>query len=254
MGNRRSRIRPHLTFSNVIAVIALFIALGGASYAAVNLPKNSVGTKQLKKNAVNSKKVEDRSLLARDFKTGQIPAGPTGATGQPGLPGAPGAPGADGNTGPAGEPGPAGTTGETGPTGQTGATGATGDPASAASVLTSRTTLGTLTQFFAVSGLSPADTVQGPVELLSPAVTSTAKNLQIRLSAAPGATSQRILRLIVNGAPTALSCVVADLEQSCDNTFSEVVVPAGATLTLRSSPAGTLPANSDVLSAFTLIP
>ena len=38
----------------VVACIALAIALGGTSYAAVTLPRNSVGTKQLKKNAVNS--------------------------------------------------------------------------------------------------------------------------------------------------------------------------------------------------------
>lgn len=54
----------------------------------VKLPKNSVGAKQLKKqavtgakiraNAVNSAKVKDGSLLGRDFKPGQIPAGPPG--------------------------------------------------------------------------------------------------------------------------------------------------------------------------------
>ena len=39
--------RSHLSFANVISVIALFVALGGASYAAVTLPKNSVGAKQI---------------------------------------------------------------------------------------------------------------------------------------------------------------------------------------------------------------
>ncbi|HNC06594.1 MAG TPA: hypothetical protein PLS38_09865, partial [Solirubrobacterales bacterium] len=51
-------------FANVVALVALFIALGGVSYAAIQIPKNSVGTKQLKKNAVNSAKVRNRSLLA----------------------------------------------------------------------------------------------------------------------------------------------------------------------------------------------
>jgi hypothetical protein len=42
----------------VIALIALFVALGGTSYAAINaLPKNSVGTKQLKNGAVTAKKI-----------------------------------------------------------------------------------------------------------------------------------------------------------------------------------------------------
>lgn len=33
----------------------MFIALGGTGYAAFKLPKNSVGTKQLKKNAAKLK-------------------------------------------------------------------------------------------------------------------------------------------------------------------------------------------------------
>jgi len=32
---------------NTIALLALFLALGGTTYAAVSLPANSVGTKQL---------------------------------------------------------------------------------------------------------------------------------------------------------------------------------------------------------------
>ena len=43
---------------NTIALLALFIALGGATYAATALPKNSVGTKQLKKNAVTAVKIK----------------------------------------------------------------------------------------------------------------------------------------------------------------------------------------------------
>ncbi len=80
-------------------MIALFVALGGASYAAVKIPKNSVGNTQLRKDAVTSAKVKDRSLLATDFKTGQLPRGATGATG---AAGATGATGATGVTGPAG--------------------------------------------------------------------------------------------------------------------------------------------------------
>src|SRR3954469_3793677 len=51
---------------NAVAYVALFVALGGTSYAAVNLPKNSVGTKQLKNNAVTSTKVRDGSLTGAD--------------------------------------------------------------------------------------------------------------------------------------------------------------------------------------------
>lgn len=89
-------MRRHLTPSLVISLIALFVALGGASYAAVKIPKNSVGTSQLKKNAVNSSKVRDRSLLAEDFKAGQLPRGEQGPRGETG------ARGETGSTGPAG--------------------------------------------------------------------------------------------------------------------------------------------------------
>ncbi len=80
----------------VLAGIALLVALGGTSYAAIVLPANSVGTRQLQNSAVNSVKVKDRSLLARDFAPGQIPAGPAGPTGP------------QGPAGPAGATGPAG--------------------------------------------------------------------------------------------------------------------------------------------------
>jgi hypothetical protein len=68
----------------VVSVIALSVALGGTGYAAIVLPANSVGKEQIKKNAVTAAKVKNRSLLAVDFKAGQLPAGPTGATGPKG--------------------------------------------------------------------------------------------------------------------------------------------------------------------------
>lgn len=77
-------MRKHITPSLIISLLALFIATSGASYAALQIPKNSVGTKQLKKNAVTSKKVKDRSLRAKDFKQGQLPQGPQGPQGPAG--------------------------------------------------------------------------------------------------------------------------------------------------------------------------
>src|ERR671935_240303 len=70
----------------VIASVALLIALGGTGYAAFRLPANSVTTVQVK----------NHSLLARDFKAGQLPRGAAGPTGPPGP------------AGPAGPGGPAG--------------------------------------------------------------------------------------------------------------------------------------------------
>ena len=90
-------MRRHLTPSLVISLMALFVALGGASYAAVKIPKNSVGAAQIKKNAVTSAKVKDRSLLATDFKAGQLPRGATGATGAAGASGVTAANGTSGS-------------------------------------------------------------------------------------------------------------------------------------------------------------
>jgi hypothetical protein len=89
-----------------VALAALTVALGGTSYAAIKLPSNSVGTKQLKRDAVTGEKVKDASLFANDFAPGQIPKGPRGDTGAPGAQGAPGAPGAAGAPGADGAPGP----------------------------------------------------------------------------------------------------------------------------------------------------
>jgi len=86
-----SRLRGRLTYANVIATIALFVALGGSSYAAM-----TITGKNVKNSTLTGKDVKDRSLLARDFGSGQLPAGPQGPKGDPGAPGAPGAAGAPG--------------------------------------------------------------------------------------------------------------------------------------------------------------
>lgn len=47
---------------NVIGYLALFVALGGTSYAAMSLPANSVGTRQLRNGAVTAGKLNGRSI------------------------------------------------------------------------------------------------------------------------------------------------------------------------------------------------
>lgn len=95
-------LRKRLTYANVIATLALFLALGGTSYAVTALPKNSVGTQQLKKNAVTGVKVKDGSLSSADFVAGTLLKGDTGATGAAGATGATGPQGETGVAGPAG--------------------------------------------------------------------------------------------------------------------------------------------------------
>jgi hypothetical protein len=71
-------IQRNLTFSNVIACLALFIALGGAAVAA-GLAKNSVGTKQLKPNAVTAAKIKNGAVNAHKLAHGAVVAGKLGA-------------------------------------------------------------------------------------------------------------------------------------------------------------------------------
>ena len=83
-----SKLRARLSYANVMATIAVFIALGGASYAATQLPRNSVGTKQLKAGAVTAQKVKKHSLVADDFAPGEISVGTQGPKGDSGPSGA----------------------------------------------------------------------------------------------------------------------------------------------------------------------
>lgn len=86
-------LRNRLSYANVIATIALFVALGGSSYAAVTLSRNSVGSAQIRTGGVGSSEVRNRSLKTADLSltarralrgaAGQ--AGPAGAAGAPAI-------------------------------------------------------------------------------------------------------------------------------------------------------------------------
>ncbi|MDX6616195.1 MAG: hypothetical protein QOD60_1286 [Solirubrobacterales bacterium] len=59
-----SAIKRHATYANVMATIAVFIALGGSAFAVKALKRNSVGTKQLKSKAVTEAKLADAAATA----------------------------------------------------------------------------------------------------------------------------------------------------------------------------------------------
>jgi hypothetical protein len=121
-----------LNYANVTASLALFVALGGTAAAAVTLPRDSVGSREirasavrspeiarnavrsrgiaeaavgspeLKADAVRSSKIQDNGVRLTDISAGARDAlqgaeGPAGPAGPPGRPGDPG---------PAGPPGP----------------------------------------------------------------------------------------------------------------------------------------------------
>jgi hypothetical protein len=72
------RFLPRLTFANVIASLALFIALGGAAVAA-GLPKNSVGPNQIKKGAVTPKALRKAAVTSGKIAPRAVVAGKLGA-------------------------------------------------------------------------------------------------------------------------------------------------------------------------------
>lgn len=69
-----TRVRDRLTFANVMSVIAVFIALGGTTWA---LSRNSVGPQQIQRNAVRSPDVKNEALKGVDVNEatlGQVPS------------------------------------------------------------------------------------------------------------------------------------------------------------------------------------
>lgn len=92
--------RIQVTYANIVASVALFVALGGSSYAAITLSQNSVKSQHIAKGQVKASdiandvvtgpKVKNASLLAEDFKPGELPAGAQGPQGPKGEKGDPG--------------------------------------------------------------------------------------------------------------------------------------------------------------------
>jgi hypothetical protein len=107
------RLRGHLTYANVMATIAVFLVLaGGTAFAATQLGKESVGTNQLKKEAVTPAKLSKASKAALTGPQGTT--GATGATGSQGLKGDTGLRGESGEQGKPGEEGKPGLEGKPG--------------------------------------------------------------------------------------------------------------------------------------------
>jgi hypothetical protein len=68
----KNRIKARPSAATVIALIALFVSLGGVSYG---LATGSVSSREIKNNTVRSKDVRNSSLLPKDFAAGQRPKG-----------------------------------------------------------------------------------------------------------------------------------------------------------------------------------
>ena len=200
----------------LVGYVALFVALGGVSYAAVSLPRNSVGSAQIRNgqvknadlagNSVSSAKVKNGSLLAKDFRAGQLPAGRPGAQGPKGADGAPGAPGAG-----------------------------------AASMLMGRTSVA-LNSAAAVEYLAPSGTSApaafAAVSMLSPAQPTIARDFAVKLSAAVVSPWSRSFEFRIDGAATGFGCTVQSNATTCTSEQATLLIPAGKSIAIQTSGPG----------------
>jgi hypothetical protein len=190
----------------VIALLALFVSLGGTSYAVSKIgsrqvANNSLRSTDLRDNSVQSRDIRNRSLLAKDFKQGQLPAGPKGDTGPQG------------------------------PQGSTAANliqGSTGEDL---------VTLQTSEERFPPSGYSAEEpgVVPGGAWGVTPNATTVVRDLVGRLESAPGAgTGGRLFQIFnLDANAVALSCLVSGTATTCDSGDASATLPPKTRYTMR---------------------
>jgi hypothetical protein len=214
-----SRLRTRLSYANVMATIALFVALGGTGYAAAKIgsaqiKNNSVQSKDIKNNGVQGKDVKNGSLALGDFKAGQLPAGPAGPRGADGTAGSP-----------------------------------------AASAFTGRVDDYFIGQYAYPVGATPGGGLSlSAATTASPARTIVARDLYVKEDQVSiNNLNNRTYSLTINGADSALSCsVTADAPNptgtlACTNTTAAATVPPGSTLAIHSTMPNTSGGQSETV-------
>jgi hypothetical protein len=242
----------------VVALVALFVALGGSAYA-FTVPKDSVGTAQLKDSAVTgvklhdtavtSSKVKPGSLLANDFKSGQIASGlgPAGGDLTGSYPNLRIQPGAVISADFASDA-------QTPDSAQLG----TMPPSAYGAVLSGRVdglsiTDGT-TEYGAASGTtSSPDPTWYHVDTDSPNQDLKARDFVVDLTTSPESGASRTISLAIGNTQTSLSCTLAGVSDTRCTVPGPVDVPAGSPISIEDDVSGS-PAHSDVQFAFRLSP
>jgi hypothetical protein len=97
-GNVLERLRRKLTYGNVMSTIAVFIALGGTSYA-LTLPRNSVGSRELRPRSVGSSELKSGAVTSLDIRDRTIRLRDIAPATRGSLRGVPGPPGPQGPAG-----------------------------------------------------------------------------------------------------------------------------------------------------------
>jgi hypothetical protein len=219
-------VRRRITYANTMATVAVFVALGGSSYAALkvtgrNVKDGSLTGADVRNSSLRSKDVKNRSLRAIDFRRGALR----------GRDGEPGADGFDGFDGLDGEPGP------------TLLSGQVNEIASQQS---------TATFFGSPADLGDASTSEAAVQVLSPAFDATASDLSVLFTRYPcdnltpstcGDPGSATVTLRVDGADTDVACTITTPDTACSSTAGSAEIPAGSRLSLEI--AGDLDGDDD---------
>ncbi|MGN6202528.1 MAG: hypothetical protein ACTHNY_09005 [Solirubrobacterales bacterium] len=74
-----SMLKRHLSVANVLSLIALFVALGGAAYAAAKIPNNAVKTRNIANQAVTNPKIKREAVTSGKIRNGGVNAVDLGA-------------------------------------------------------------------------------------------------------------------------------------------------------------------------------
>lgn len=203
-----------------VALLALFVALGGTSYAVSSLPRGSVGSAQLRNGAVTGSKlahgavtdskVKAGSLTRRAFKRGTLLRGPQGPQGS------------QGPQGPQGQPGRA--------------------VVSPASMLIGRVPSNLTPSAGGTAAFDPSGDAVAVARGFSPDQSVVLTNLAVFVQAAPGAGRTWTIKLGVSqlggDASPAISCTITGTAQTCDTGSQSVTIPAKSEINLSVANTG----------------
>jgi hypothetical protein len=207
--------------TNVVAYLALFVALGGSAYAATSFT-GSDGTIRgcVGKNGALTVVKQGKKCGKGTAAIAWNQKGPAGKTGAACLSSDPNCKGPKGDPCPSSDPN------------CRGAAGAPGSPA--ASMLTGRFPDGETDSnaYVAPSGQTLAVGTESAVSTVSPAQTVVGRDLFVRVASARAGTP-KIVTLSVGGTDTALTCTINDPATSCSDTSHAVVIPPGSSLALH---------------------
>jgi hypothetical protein len=250
------RVRTRLSYANVMATVAVFLALGGGAYAATQLKKNSVGTQQLKNSSVTGEKVKDGSLSGADINSStlaQVPSASragsaetaTQATNSGALQGHPASDFLGANAQAADSARLGGRTGS-----EFGAV-LSAQTSQLAPVATAANGYGPASGIANFSKTAPA------VTTLTPDLPLSASHFSAQLTSAPGGGNGVEVLLTVNGAAVGLACLIKDEQSSCVNGADAAPIEPGSQLAINilevRGGAAEIPAES-LLSGFQLTP